>query len=536
MEHIKIFNSVAEKDNFIDADSFKYDIVGLVKNVEGVVYNPPDEIIHSYVVSNIRYNTTVPFNSTANTVTWDFTVDKTTRSGKHVNYNDTDSQDVTYPVNTSSNDVTIDGDIVKYGVNIPYDFTQETGVDKYFSFTALENGTFTFNGYSTNTSIQYSVNNGASWVTLSSGVASPTVTSGNRILWKGTLTSYSSYGVGTFSSTGKFDAQGNIMSLLYGDNFEGQTTVSEGGFATLFKNNGNIVNSNGIILPITTAPNYCCFEMFRNCTSLETAMELKATTIGNNAYQYMFVNTKISNLPSLPATTLGQSCYAHMFGNCENITNVPVDYLPATALTYWCYGGMFSGCINLINVPNLPATSLANECYESMFNDCSSLKTVPVNLLQATTVMQQSYKSMFRGCTSLETAPNLLSNNIGYRSYHGMFDGCISLVNVQSILPATRLYEQCYLGMFKGCSSLITAPELPATTLASNCYNEMFNGCSSLNYIKAMFTTTPSTNYTDRWVVGVSSTGTFVKNSSASWSVTGGNGIPEGWTVETASS
>lgn len=40
MEHIKIFNSVNEKDNYIDADKFKYDIVGLIKNVEGVVYNP----------------------------------------------------------------------------------------------------------------------------------------------------------------------------------------------------------------------------------------------------------------------------------------------------------------------------------------------------------------------------------------------------------------------------------------------------------------------------------------------------------------
>lgn len=64
----------------------------------------------------------------------------------------------------------------------------------------------------------------------------------------------------------------------------------------------------------------------------------------------------------------------------------------------------------------------------------------------------------------------------------------------------------------------------------------MFNGCRSLSYIKAMFTTTPSTTFTDRWVVRVSSTGTFVKNSTATWDVTGANGIPSGWTVETADS
>jgi hypothetical protein len=63
----------------------------------------------------------------------------------------------------------------------------------------------------------------------------------------------------------------------------------------------------------------------------------------------------------------------------------------------------------------------------------------------------------------------------------------------------------------------------------------MFNGCSSLTYIKAMFTTTPSSTYTNNWVLGVTSTGTFVKNSEASWTNTGNSGIPINWTVETAS-
>jgi hypothetical protein len=49
-----------------------------------------------------------------------------------------------------------------------------------------------------------------------------------------------------------------------------------------------------------------------------------------------------------------------------------------------------------------------------------------------------------------------------------------------------------------------------------------------------MFTTTPSTSYTNNWVDGVASTGTFVKNRAATWDVGGVNGIPTGWTVETA--
>jgi hypothetical protein len=97
------------------------------------------------------------------------------------------------------------------------------------------------------------------------------------------------------------------------------------------------------------------------------------------------------------------------------------------------------------------------------------------------------------------------------------------------------MVDGCYSGMFSDCTSLTTAPTLPATTLTDYCYSNMFYGCSNLNNIKAMFTTTPSDSYTQNWVSGVASSGTFVKNSSASWNVTGNNGIPSGWTVETAS-
>jgi hypothetical protein len=115
-----------------------------------------------------------------------------------------------------------------------------------------------------------------------------------------------------------------------------------------------------------------------------------------------------------------------------------------------------------------------------------------------------------------------------------MLYGCTSLTTAPE-LPATTLASDCYYQMFYGCTSLTTAPELPATTLVDYCYGHMFNGCTSLNYIKAMFTTTPSDSYTRQWVEGVSSTGTFVKNSAATWDVTGNYGIPSGWTVETAS-
>ena len=79
---------------------------------------------------------------------------------------------------------------------------------------------------------------------------------------------------------------------------------------------------------------------------------------------------------------------------------------------------------------------------------------------------------------------------------------------------------------------LITAPELPALTLVNNCYSRMFYG-ADVNYVKAAFLTTPSTSYTNNWLNSVALTGTFVKNVDATWDVSGNNGIPSGWTVQT---
>ena len=51
-----------------------------------------------------------------------------------------------------------------------------------------------------------------------------------------------------------------------------------------------------------------------------------------------------------------------------------------------------------------------------------------------------------------------------------------------------------------------------------------------------MATDISATSCLYNWVDGVYSRGTFVKNAEATWSVRGKNGIPTGWTVQTATS
>lgn len=170
--------------------------------------------------------------------------------------------------------------------------------------------------------------------------------------------------------------------------------------------------------------------------------------------------------------------------------------------------------------------------YCELLGNCNSLVYGDNASISSKLSVGKALRYLFKGCDKIvSVAPNFLPSMILEENcYQGMFEDCTSLTTAPE-LPATTLADSCYSNMFYGCSSLTTAPELPATTLASNCYIFMFNGCSKLNYIKAMFTTTSSSLYTYYWVLGVASSGTFVKNKNATWDVTGVSGIPSGWDV-----
>ena len=202
------------------------------------------------------------------------------------------------------------------------------------------------------------------------------------------------------------------------------------------------------------------------------------------------------------------SCFFNLFyNNTRGLIKIlnPKTFLPATTVGKGSYGAMFMNCTQLLNAPELPAEKLGSSCYSQMFE----------------------------GCTSLIKAPDLPSSIAYQSSYNRMFYGCKSLIKAPKISATTAVNSCCEM-MFEGCTSLVEVPELSIKTLTSRCCRRMFFGCSSLIYIKAMFTTAPSSSYTQDWVYGVASTGTFVKNKNATWTNTfGSSAIPTGWTVIT---
>ncbi len=297
---------------------------------------------------------------------------------------------------------------------------------EFFTIEALEEGevSFTFgSGADYADTLSYSLDNGQSWSELQRESATPTLQKGDKIQFKTVFNKdYSS--VCKFQTTMPFNAEGNIMSLLYGDDFKGKTTINinDSCFSSCFQNS-LIVSAENLILPATTLASKCYDNMFSNCTSLTTAPELPATTLEWYCYGYMFDGCKsLTEAPQLPATTLASGCYYSMFGDCTSLTEAP--QLPATTLASSCYINMFLRCTSLTETPELPATTLKGWCYDRMFEGCTSLTSAPE--LPATTLEQSCYYFMFNGCSKLNRIKMLATDISAYNCLNYWVKGVAS--------------------------------------------------------------------------------------------------------------
>lgn len=207
-----------------------------------------------------------------------------------------------------------------------------------------------------------------------------------------------------------------------------------------------------------------------------------------------------------------------------------------TIPSLYCFYRLFLG-VGLIydaSALRLPAKVIKGAAYYEMFKNCNNMVAGP-DIDGTDNSALGGTRAMFYGCTSLVECPKFSFEKVGDSACQEMFMNCYELINPPKILPATTLANSCYQSMFYSCHKIRFAPELPAKTLVNSCYKFMFADCKELRYVKALFTTniTNNTGYTTNWMLGVSSTGTFVKSKDATWNVTGATGIPSGWTVET---
>ena len=258
--------------------------------------------------------------------------------------------------------------------------------EQYFTVEALESGlfniylddTYSYVGNhpeSITSYLEYSIDGGTTWVRASyiedeySSTTPITLNEGDKVLIRGINNSLgamawdSQQNIAGFDFKSnqdepkRFNVYGNILSLLYGDNFINQTTlpfyeVGEGygeygrHFAKLFDQSG-IVSAENLILPNDVAIN-CYYGLFMRCTNLITP-------------------------PKLPATTLEEYCYTYMFDRCSSLETAPE--LPATTLANYCYQGMFRDCSLLNSVKCLATDISAISCTNDWLNNVAATGT-----------------------------------------------------------------------------------------------------------------------------------------------------------------
>lgn len=380
-----------------------------------------------------------------------------------------------------------------------YDYSND-----YLTFKILENTTIRLTGADT-VGFYYSTDNGETWTNLTRDLTSGVqFNAGTKVLWKRTFDS-SSKNL-SFSGTGSFEVCGNIMSMAYGDDFRGKTSLE---------------GKNSVF--------YSMFSYFYNVIKSIEHLILPATTLSNNCYEYMFSNaTAITKAPDLIATNVNTYAYHGMFQYCSSLLETPA--ICATTFGSQACLNMFNGCSALTETAAMVVNSAGGQSFENMYANCSGI-TDASNVVINYAGGYQQCSGMFCYCNALTTkVPVLNAMSVGDNAYSSMFFACKGLKKTPE-LPATTLGSASYSMMFNYCTALETSSTLPASTLTKSCYYSMFYGCTSLTYIKILATNISANRCLDGWVGDVAASGTFVKKSSTSFP-SGENGIPEGWTVE----
>ena len=233
-------------------------------------------------------------------------------------------------------------------------------IPDYLKLTAVEDTTFTITipaniGTSTYEYIEYSVNNGGTWV-KTNNVAStevvvniPLVSSGNNVLLRGKGKGFGGETVYcSISSSGKFSASGNIVSLLAVDDFETFTVSNAFAIANIFKNS-MVTDASALTLYKGAATRGIFASMFEGCVYLTHA-------------------------PTVCTSNAAQNSFLRMFLGCTSLIDAGGPLPPDVKIN--SHSDMYNGCTSLVNAPVIPCTFTYNNGMNRMFKDCTSLQYI----------------------------------------------------------------------------------------------------------------------------------------------------------------
>ena len=157
----------------------------------------------------------------------------------------------------------------------------------YFTIKSLEDGNNI--NWQAGNDMEYSLNDGA-W-TAWGGACN--LNANDTVRFRKVATEKYNHNIFGYKN---IEVYGNIMSLVYGENFEGQTVLTIPYIFESLLSAALCVNAENLVLP--------------------------ATTLSEGCYRLMFAASTITKAPVLPATTLATYCYSSMFSSCNNLNYV----------------------------------------------------------------------------------------------------------------------------------------------------------------------------------------------------------------------
>lgn len=335
--------------------------------------------------------------------------------------------------------------------------------NQYMTTAALGSGNITFTmpskvGTSYLTNVSYR-KNGGEWTTTTNSssevVVTVSVVANDIIEWKGNGKRLCGGGAYTsasrFGGTVQFNVYGNAMSMLWGDDFIGQTQFPD--------------------------------------TARERVMQ-------GLFYQSSVVDA--SNLV-LPATHLSNThAYMGMFSGCTSLVYPPAELpKPESSVTLeLTYIAMFDGCSSMIRCPDMNWEGALGTCkngtFYKMFYGCTALtdnipNKIEVQNYTASTSGYQIFRMMFQGCTHITTIPSLIIHNNNSTltgtdngPFYYAFYGCTSLVDLSNKTLAienstnTSGYEFYYT--FAACTNIEKSPLIRVPETHKATFYRMFDG------------------------------------------------------------
>ena len=422
---------------------------------------------------------------------------------------------------------------------------EDPAKSEYLSFvTKSPNGTLSFiKDENKNPQLEYAIGS-SDWKAWD--FSDITTTENQVIYFRGSNQTFNDCG---FESQDKYEIKGCISTIF--QNSPNPVVLSEeNALRRFFRNMPNTTRIADLILDVSGTYCYCgtfanlknitetpefanisilCNEQFcqafENCTNLKIVKDLPNIHIPEYCFNSCFEGcTSLEQMPSMPSTDLEHGCYMGMFINSgiRYLTTLPARIVP-----WQGYSNMFMSCSNLTDTIPLSCDSIGSQGCEGMYAFCENIKQ-PNSISVKEAI--GAFMSMFQGCTSLTKTAEIRDLNVASVScFAYMYKDCKSLTEAHDMKFDQMLETSC-AEMFKGCTALINAPRLLTVDVDEKAYNNMFERCTNLSYIECAMVRDSSV-FGNSWVIGVASSGTFVKNVLQAKYEYSNNSIPTSWNI-----